>query len=52
MEKKRFLNDNSKEEQAELSQERIKFKLSLRKKKYNEILMKKRIFPTKPEETP
>ena len=52
MEKKRFLKDNSKEEQAELSQERIKFKLSLRKKKYNEILMKKRIFPTKPEETP
>ena len=52
MEKKRFLKDNSKEEQVELFQERIKFKLSLRKKKYNEILMKKRIFPTKPEETP
>ena len=52
MEKPRALKDNSKEEQAELFQERITFKLSLRKKKYNEILMKKRIFPAKPEETP
>ena len=44
MEKIKSLKDSSKEELNELSQDRINFKLSLRKRKYNEILMKKRIY--------
>ena len=36
----------------EISQDRINFKLSLRKNKFNEILFKKRIIPTKPEDSP
>ena len=36
----------------QLSEERINFKLSLRKKKYNDILAKKRIITSKPEDSP
>ena len=52
MEKIKSLKDSSKEELNELSQDRINFKLSLRKRKYNEILMKKRIYQSTPEDTP
>ena len=36
----------------QICQDRINYKLSLRKNKFNEILLKKRIIPTKPEESP
>ena len=46
------LKNQSNIEIEKISQERINFKLSLRKNKFNEILSKKRNIPTKPEETP
>ena len=46
------IKENSNYELTQLSQDRIDFKLSLRKKKFNDILIKKRIFPSKPEESP
>ena len=46
------LEEQSKNEIKEIYEDRINFKLFLRKKKYNEILTKKRIALTKPEETP
>ena len=46
------LEDQTKSEVKQISEDRINFKLSLRKKKFNEILIKKRIASTKPEESP
>ena len=46
------LKEKSKYEIDQLSKDRIDFKLSLRKKKYNDILFKKRLFPSKQEESP
>ena len=45
-------NEQTKMEIEELSQDRINFKLSLRKKKFNDMLIKKRILPSKPEDSP
>ena len=42
----------SKAEIEEFSQDRINFKLSLRKKKFNDILIKKRILPSNPKDSP
>ena len=46
------LGEQNKDEIKEISQDRINFKLTLRKKKFNNILTKKRIFPFKEEENP
>ena len=46
------LKNQSNLEIKEISQDRINYKLSLRKNKFNEILFKKRIIPTKPEDSP
>lgn len=46
------IKEQTKNEQEQFSEERINFKLSLRKKKYNDILAKKRIMSMNPEESP
>ena len=46
------IKEQAKNEQEQFSEERINFKLSLRKKKYNDILSKKRIMSMNPEESP
>lgn len=46
------LKNQSNIEITQITQDRINFKLSLRKNKFNEILLKKRIIPTKPEDSP
>ena len=46
------LKEEPKDELEEISQERINFKLTLRKKKYNDILIKRRVLPSTPDETP
>ena len=46
------LKNQSNIEIEQISHERVKFKLSLRKNKFNEILLKRRIFETKPEDSP
>ena len=47
----RSLKEQSNMELEEMSEDRLNFKLSLRKKKFNEILIRKRIF-SKPEDSP
>ena len=46
------VKDQAQIELDQLSEERINFKLSLRKKKYNDILAKKRIMASNPEDSP
>ena len=46
------LKNQSNIEKEQISQDIINFKLSLSKNKFNEILFKKRIIPTKPEDSP
>ena len=44
------LNEQTNSEKEEFSQDRINFKLTLRKKKFDEILTKKRIIVTNPDD--
>ena len=46
------LNEHTKKDKEEFSQDRINFKLTLRKKKFSEILSKKRIIVTNPDDNP